>query len=58
MYKGRDMTELSMTLIEEWSKEELSHFHFHLQQMAPYLNAEGVSFHHQIQAEIVERGGL
>ena len=43
MYVGRDMTELSMVAKSEWEKSELAFFHHSLQQIAPYLNSEGVT---------------
>jgi hypothetical protein len=58
MYVGRDMTELSMIPKSEWDKSELAFFHHSLQQMAPYLNSEGVSIHRDIIGEIENRGGL
>jgi hypothetical protein len=58
MYVGRDMTELSMIPKSEWDKSELAFFHHSLQQMAPYLNSEGVSIHQSIIEEIENRGGL
>ncbi|MGG0718320.1 hypothetical protein ABE096_12110 [Robertmurraya massiliosenegalensis] len=58
MYEGRDMTELSMMSIANWSEEELAYFHHCLQQMMPYLNAEGQTIHREIMEEIVNRGGL
>jgi len=58
MYVGRDMTELSIIPKSEWEKSELAFFHHSLQQMAPYLNSEGVSIHCAIIEEIENRGGL
>ncbi|MBM7650257.1 hypothetical protein JOC78_003242 [Bacillus ectoiniformans] len=58
MYVGRDMTELSMVSIKEWRETELAYFHHALQQMVPYLNAEGQSIHTEIIKEIEQRGGL
>ncbi|WP_413375085.1 hypothetical protein [Alkalihalobacillus sp. 1P02AB] len=58
MHEGRDMTELSMLPKSEWTKEELAFFHYNLQQMVPYLNAEGSSIHREIIEEIEARGGL
>ena len=58
MYIGRDMTELSMTPKTEWNKEELSYFHHSLQQMLPYLNAEGQTIYKEIIMEIENRGGF
>ncbi len=54
----RDMTELSMTSKENWADEELSFFHHSMQQIAPYLNSEGVAIHREIIKEIEQRGGL
>ncbi|GMO00177.1 cytosolic protein [Parageobacillus thermoglucosidasius] len=58
MYVGRDMTELSMIPKSEWKDSELAFFHHSLQQMAPYLNAEGLTIHREIIEEIEARGGL
>lgn len=58
MYEGRDMTELSMMSIANWEEEELAYFHHSLQQMMPYLNAEGQTIHREIMEEIENRGGL
>ncbi|UTR09051.1 cytosolic protein [Evansella sp. LMS18] len=58
MYVGRDMTELSMMSKTTWSDKELAFFHHNLQQIAPYLNAEGVMIHKEIIKEIMNRGGL
>lgn len=55
---GRDMTELTMIPKQEWSDNELAYFHKSLQQMAPYLNIEGVSIHNQIIQELEARGGI
>jgi hypothetical protein len=58
MYVGRDMTELSMMSIDQWTDKELAYFHHGLQQMTPYLNVEGVTIHREIIQEIEARGGL
>ncbi|MFX3623315.1 MAG: hypothetical protein ACE3JP_04535 [Ectobacillus sp.] len=58
MYVGRDMTELSMIPKNEWKKEELAYFHHSLQQIMPYLNAEGQTIYKEIIKEIEARGGL
>ncbi|EDL65136.1 hypothetical protein [Bacillus sp. SG-1] len=58
MYVGRDMTEISMIPKTEWDKSELAFFHHSLQQMVPYLNAEGQTIHRKIVEEIESRGGL
>lgn len=58
MYVGRDMTELSMIPKSEWKDSELAFFHHSLQQIAPYLNAEGQAIHREIIEEIEARGGL
>ncbi|TYR79236.1 hypothetical protein FZC66_16615 [Priestia megaterium] len=58
MYVGRDMTALSMIAKSEWKDSELAYFHHSLQQMTPYLNAEGQSIHRKIIEEIESRGGL
>ncbi len=58
MYTGRDMTELSMMSKKEWDETELSYFHHALQQIMPYLNAEGQTIHREIVEEIEARGGI
>jgi hypothetical protein len=58
MYVGRDMTELSMVSKAEWRDSELAFFHHSLQQIAPYLNSEGVTIHREIIGEIENRGGI
>ncbi|WML43066.1 hypothetical protein [Neobacillus sp. PS3-40] len=58
MYVGRDMTELSMIPKSEWNNGELAFFHHSLQQIAPYLNSEGLTIHTEIIKEIEYRGGM
>jgi len=58
MYDGRDMTELSMMSIKDWTDSELKHFHHSLQQMDSYLNTEGQTIQTEIVQEIQNRGGL
>jgi hypothetical protein len=58
MYSGRDMTELSMMSKTDWNDNELAFFHHSLQQIAPYLNSEGVTIHREIIEEIENRGGI
>ncbi|RID84457.1 hypothetical protein [Mesobacillus zeae] len=58
MYVGRDLTELTMMSKSEWRESELAFFHHSLQQVVPYLNAEGQSLHRQIVEEIEKRGGI
>jgi hypothetical protein len=58
LYRGRDMTKLSMISKKEWKDDELTYFHHSLQQITPYLNEEGRKIHRQIIEEIESRGGL
>ncbi|WP_043930927.1 hypothetical protein [Bacillus sp. EB01] len=58
MYVGRDMTELTMMPKSDWEDSELAFFHHSLQQVVPYLNAEGQTIHREIVEEIEKRGGL
>ncbi len=58
MYAGRDMTELTMMAKNDWTDSELAFFHHSMQQVVPYLNAEGQSLHRQIIEEIERRGGM
>lgn len=57
MYVGRDMTELSMISKTDWNDSELAYFHHSLQQITPYLNAEGHTIQTEIIKEIERRGG-
>jgi hypothetical protein len=52
------MTELSMMSKKEWKDTELAFIHHSLQQVVPYLNAEGQTIHREIVQEIESRGGL
>lgn len=58
MYNGRNMDELSMVPLAEWDLEELSYHHFIMAQMAPLMNQQGISLHHQLIEEIERRGGI
>lgn len=58
MFVGRDMTELSMMSKTKWKDSEIAFYHHSLQQMVPYLNAEGQTIHREIIEEIERRGGL
>ena len=58
MYIGRDLTHLQMISKREWKDSELAFFHHALQQVTPYLNAEGQTMHREIIEEIEARGGL
>ncbi|OCA83332.1 hypothetical protein A8F94_19735 [Bacillus sp. FJAT-27225] len=58
MYVGRDMTELTMMPKSDWEDSELAFFHHSLQQVVPYLNAEGQTIHKEIVEEIERRGGI
>lgn len=58
MYIGRDLTHLQMVSKREWKDSELAFFHRALQQVTPYLNAEGQTLHREIIEEIEARGGL
>lgn len=51
----RDMTELEMISIKEWTDLELRHFHHTCQQILPYLNEEGQTLYKEIVMEIGER---
>lgn len=39
----------------EWKEDELAYFHHSLQQILPYLNAEGQSIYKEIVIEIESR---
>ncbi|RSL31619.1 hypothetical protein D7Z54_19425 [Salibacterium salarium] len=55
MYNGRDFSELSMTSKQQWSEQELAHFHECFQQILPYLNEEGGVIYREILEEIKAR---
>ncbi|CUA81191.1 MULTISPECIES: hypothetical protein [Anoxybacillus] len=58
MYIGRDLAALQMISKQEWKDSELAFFHHALQQVTPYLNAEGQTMHREIIEEIEARGGF
>lgn len=58
LYQGRHIDELRMVPLSEWSLEELSYHHFMMSQMSPWMNQQGVSFHHQLIGEIERRGNI
>ncbi|WP_226035330.1 hypothetical protein [Aquibacillus saliphilus] len=58
MYKGRDMTALSMMGKTDWDKQELTYFHHALTQILPYLNEEGTTILREINAEMHNRSKL
>ncbi len=58
MYIGRDLAALQMISKQEWKDSELAFFHHTLQQVTPYLNAEGQTMHREIIEEIEARGGF
>ena len=58
MYIGRDMTELTMLLRNEWKEDEITFFHHSFQQIMPYLNVEGQTIYKEVVKEIESRGGL
>jgi hypothetical protein len=58
VYMGRNLDELSMVPLSEWDLQELSYHHYIMAQMAPLMNQQGISLHHQLIREIERRGGL
>ncbi|MBN2910456.1 cytosolic protein [Polycladomyces sp. WAk] len=56
MFVGRDWQTLHTTPLSQWTDEELAFQHAVFSQLAPLMNAQGVSLHHQIIAEIERRG--
>lgn len=58
MYYGRNLEELSMVPVSDWSIEELSYHHYTMSQLTPLMNQQGVSFHQDIIREIIQRGGI
>ncbi len=55
MYFGRDLDELSTIPIEQWEIDELSYHHYMLSQLSPLINQQGISLHHQVIDEIMQR---
>lgn len=56
MYIGRDLSELTMTSLNDWELNELLYYHHSMSQLAAYLNAEGTSMHAKIIKELESRG--
>ena len=52
------MEALEDTPLPDWSMNELAFHHDVMAQLSGFLNAEGISLHHQIINEIERRGGL
>ncbi|CEH28902.1 hypothetical protein AM501_27060 [Aneurinibacillus migulanus] len=58
MYVGRKLDELSDMPIAEWEMKELLYHHDMMSEMAPFLNTQGISYHHKIIEEVEKRGGV
>lgn len=58
MYVGRRLDELSDTPMAQWEMKELLYHHNMMNQMAPFLNTQGVSYHQKIIGEVEKRGGI
>ena len=53
----RLLQRLSDVPIERWTDEELQRAHERLSDASPWLNAQGVSLHHQVIDAWKERAG-
>ncbi|HZG87596.1 hypothetical protein [Paenibacillus sp.] len=53
--KLRLLQELADVPLEEWTEAELREFHYVLADVSPWLNSQGVSLHHQVINELMER---
>jgi hypothetical protein len=58
LHLERKMEALEDTPLPDWSMNELAFHHDVMAQLSGFLNAEGISLHHQIINEIERRGGL
>lgn len=55
MKKVRMLQELSDVQLPQWSEEELRTHHYMLSDVSPWLNSQGVSLHHQVINELMNR---
>jgi hypothetical protein len=55
MSRVRLLQELMNVEIKYWSEEELREHHYVLTDVSPILNSQGVSLHHQVINELMER---
>lgn len=51
----RLLQELMTIDVKDWSYEELREYHYVLSDVSPWLNSQGVSLHHQLINELMER---
>ncbi|MCI3927247.1 hypothetical protein MO973_44455 [Paenibacillus sp. TRM 82003] len=55
MSKIRLLQELMTIDLKQWSSEELREYHYVFSDVSPWLNSQGVSLHHQVINELMER---
>jgi hypothetical protein len=53
--KVRLLQELTDVDLKHWSEEELREYHYVFSDVSPWLNSQGVSLHHQMINELMER---
>jgi len=53
--KIRLLQELTAVELKDWTQEELREYHYVLSDVSPWLNSQGVSLHHQVINELMER---
>jgi len=53
--KVRLLQQLADVPIEEWTEAELREYHYVLSDVSPWLNSQGVSLHHQVIDELMDR---
>ncbi|MDP5275023.1 hypothetical protein [Chengkuizengella axinellae] len=53
----RNLQHLQDIQLKDWKMDELEMHHQTMSDLSPWLNAEGVSYHHKIIDEIKQRGG-
>ena len=51
----RLLQELADVPIGDWTEAELREYHYVLADVSPWLNSQGVSLHHQVINELMER---
>jgi len=53
--KLRLLQELADVPLGEWTEAELREYHYVLADVSPWLNSQGVSLHHQVINELIDR---
>ncbi|MFD2673587.1 hypothetical protein [Marinicrinis sediminis] len=56
MYNLRSLQQLEDVRLKDWKQHELDFHHRTMSDLSPWLNAQGVSKHHEIIEEIESRG--